>query len=27
LLWAKNFGGNLTSEAPHGIDCDAAENI
>ncbi len=27
LLWAKSFGGNLTSEAPHGIACDAAKNI
>jgi hypothetical protein len=27
LIWAKSFGGNTTSEAPHGIDCDAAKNI
>ncbi|HRY33900.1 MAG TPA: T9SS type A sorting domain-containing protein [Bacteroidales bacterium] len=27
LLWAKMFGGVTTSEAPHGIDCDAAKNI
>jgi hypothetical protein len=27
LIWAKSFGGTTTSEAPHGIDCDAAKNI
>ena len=27
LIWAKSFGGTATSEAPHGIDCDAAKNI
>ena len=27
LVWAKSFGGTTTSEAPHGIDCDAAKNI
>jgi hypothetical protein len=27
LVWAKSFGGTNTSEAPHGIDCDAANNI
>jgi len=27
LVWAKMFGGVTTSEAPHGIDCDAAKNI
>jgi len=27
LIWAKSFGGTNTSEAPHGIDCDAAKNI
>ncbi|MCB9245685.1 MAG: T9SS type A sorting domain-containing protein [Flavobacteriales bacterium] len=27
LIWAKSFGGANTSEAPHGIDCDAAKNI
>lgn len=27
LVWAKRIGGANTSEAPHGIDCDAAKNI
>lgn len=27
LVWAKIFGGVTTSEAPHGIDCDASKNI
>ncbi|HCR54828.1 MAG TPA: hypothetical protein DIW27_10450, partial [Cytophagales bacterium] len=27
LVWAKMFGGVTTSEAPHGIDCDAYKNI
>ncbi len=27
LVWAKMFGGVTTSEAPHGIDCDASKNI
>jgi hypothetical protein len=27
LIWAKSFGGANTSEAPHGIGCDAAKNI
>jgi hypothetical protein len=27
LLWARMFGGVTTSEAPHGIECDATRNI
>ncbi|MFZ4402339.1 MAG: T9SS type A sorting domain-containing protein, partial [Bacteroidales bacterium] len=27
LIWGKTMGGTPTSEAPHGVECDAAKNI
>ena len=27
LIWGKMMGGTTTSEAPHGVECDAAKNI
>lgn len=27
LIWGKTMGGTTTSEAPHGVECDASKNI